>query len=294
MSGNIFLQTRTSIKARAGEGKNFYMIEFCGSSNLAVIYMLCSHPFLQIERFVFAVVICLSQIHRKGLSQQQFSSLFPRPPPVAQLIKYSKYNALYGRKKRKHKKPFLQPFSDASNVDLIEELHRRIREKGFCPSDPVSGRERETWKFENSRSKNIPQRTTFAEYSHLIMILDFFCPLLGCRHERSKTYSCLPSTRTSRRSVWKLSSRENCFHFIPFFHACSPTPTQSNLDCAKSTARQERQNCEWEWRTVQSFSWWFFVCCCCFADRSLLFTSNIRVRSAWLLHCCAAEFHVYL
>lgn len=76
----FFSQNHTS-EGRKKKKKTFIWLSFVWSSNLVVIYMLCSHPFLQIERFVFAVVICLSQIHRKGLSQQQFSSLLPQACP---------------------------------------------------------------------------------------------------------------------------------------------------------------------------------------------------------------------
>lgn len=89
--------------------KKLSMIEFCGAQNLAVIYMLCLYPSLQIERFIFFCVRCLLQIHRKGLSQQQFPSLHSQPPPA--LIKYSKYNALCVASRSSKPFCFLRPFN---------------------------------------------------------------------------------------------------------------------------------------------------------------------------------------
>lgn len=103
--------------------KKFCMIEFCGSSNLAVIYMvLISLSSNGKVRFLWCCMPFTNSSERVYRSSK-FSSLPScRSCPtglctIAQLIKYSKYNALYMPTRETF---CLNLFQTVRDVDLIE------------------------------------------------------------------------------------------------------------------------------------------------------------------------------
>lgn len=129
-------QFSTNSQRRNGEEriKKFCMIEFCGSSNLAVIYMvLISLSSNGKVRFLWCCMPFTNSSERVYRSSK-FSSLPScRSCPtglctIAQLIKYSKYNALYMPTRETF---CLNLFQTVRDVDLIELLCRQEGQKGL-------------------------------------------------------------------------------------------------------------------------------------------------------------------
>lgn len=194
----------TMYEASGSERKTFPdMIEFS-----AVIYMVRWSAFILYPRdwkvgFLCCALLCFLQIHGKGVFLVgRSNSLFSRSHPVAQLIKYSKYNAFVYWKITFCLKPFqpekcwfdgardLRSWMEAENKShstfsdghLPLSLTRSSLVRTFCGKEEIECKEN----------------------SHLIMIPDFVFShvLKQRRHRRGRKLSETPSA-FPRRSVWK-------------------------------------------------------------------------------------------
>lgn len=135
--------------------KTFYMIEFCGSSNLTVIYMFDAHilsPDWKVR--LSDIVLCslrLFEIHWKGLSSEQLSSLAP-PPLLGNSLNIQ--NTMLCTHK---KKPFAQKTLLRSR--LKRWFDRRKARRGFFGQSRSRDRAEEKIESgENQQRRHTPPR----------------------------------------------------------------------------------------------------------------------------------------